>query len=180
MTTTQIVIGLDGGGTKTHTVALLFTPQSTQITILAESFTGSSNPNSVGKEKAQQEVLAGIHNVIQQVATKSSNNVQIMALGIGMSGVDRPADKEMVSQWILQDTLVNQYKHQEKFVVAINNDAVAALCSGTLGAIEPGKSIVMISGTGMIVVGMDAQSNFVRVAGWGPLLGDTGILIITI
>jgi N-acetylglucosamine kinase-like BadF-type ATPase len=80
-----------------------------------------------------------------------------------MSGVDRPADQEMVGKWIheILPTTVP---------LAIHNDATVALSSGTGGKLY---GIVVISGTGMIAYGY-GNGETARAGGWGPLLGDYG------
>lgn len=82
-----------------------------------------------------------------------------------MAGVDRPADKSIVSSWL--EELLPNANH------IIVNDGVIALVSGT-GGVKHG--IVVISGTGSISLGFNSRGDGEqkRSAGWGPLLGDTG------
>jgi len=87
----------------------------------------------------------------------------VAGITLGMSGVDRPADKEMVGKWIHEILPIT-------VPFAIHNDATAALSSGTLGNLY---GVVVISGTGMIAYGY-ANGESARGGGWGPLLGDIG------
>ncbi|WP_216902237.1 BadF/BadG/BcrA/BcrD ATPase family protein, partial [Nocardia alni] len=54
--------------------------------------------------------------------------------------------------------------------VAVTSDAVTAH-AGALGG-EPG--VVLTAGTGVVATAIDAAGQFIRVDGWGPLLGDEG------
>lgn len=54
--------------------------------------------------------------------------------------------------------------------IAVTSDAVTAH-AGALGG-EPG--VVLAVGTGVVATAVDASGRFVRVDGWGPLLGDEG------
>lgn len=98
-----------------------------------------------------------------------------------MSGVDRPNDKLKVVGWIkeLIPTLKSSYSNGTETdsqltesEILVYNDAVAALASGTKGVLY---GVVVISGTGMIVVGYASDNvTNARSGGWGPLLGDEG------
>lgn len=53
----------------------------------------------------------------------------------------------------------------------VQNDAVAALSSGTLGKLH---GCVLIAGTGTIAYGFTGDGKEARAAGAGPTLGDWG------
>lgn len=53
----------------------------------------------------------------------------------------------------------------------VQNDAVAALASGTLGKLH---GCVLIAGTGTIAYGFTEDGREARAAGAGPVLGDWG------
>lgn len=53
----------------------------------------------------------------------------------------------------------------------IQNDAVAALASGTMGKLH---GCVLIAGTGSIAYGFTEDGREARAAGAGPVLGDWG------
>lgn len=104
------------------------------------------------------------------------------AIVLGMSGVDRPEDKERVTSWI--NELFSHDGQMPSIQIGIHNDGVIALSSGTGGILY---GAVVISGTGMISLGYDKQGHTLRAGGWGyvhiyidinnihsPLLGDRG------
>lgn len=53
----------------------------------------------------------------------------------------------------------------------VQNDAVAALASGTMGKL---RGCVLIAGTGTIAYGFTEDGKEARAAGAGPVLGDWG------
>lgn len=153
--TEAVVLGVDGGGTKTVCIALDLAGKP-----LGEGRAGSSNRNSVGNETAQANVNRAIQTALQ-AAHRSLN--QVAAIGLGMAGVDRGPERAQVTSWI--EALL------PGIPVTIDNDAMAALASATGGELY---GVVLISGTGMIVYGVDRQGQRRRAGGWGALLGDRG------
>src|SRR5699024_2966008 len=125
------VLGIDGGGTKTAGAIADETGK-----IYASATAGASNPNGVGYEKAEEEIAALLKE-LQNQAPKAFS--ELKSSFAGMSGVDREADKVRMAE------VFRRYLPVE-CAIAVDNDAVNALYSGTLG--EPG--IVHISGTGSI------------------------------
>jgi N-acetylglucosamine kinase-like BadF-type ATPase len=55
--------------------------------------------------------------------------------------------------------------------MAVHNDGVAALASGTAGKLY---GCVLIAGTGTIALGFGEDGKFARASGVGPGLGDQG------
>jgi len=151
----DLVIGIDGGGTKTACVIL-----NSQQTILAQARVGSCNRNSVGDEKAQENLAQGIKSILQ---VAGCDHTDIAGACIGMAGVDRPNERSIVSEWF--DALLPNVP------VTIYNDALIALASGTNGDL---CGVAVISGTGMIVYGINRAGQVQRAGGWGPLFGDKG------
>jgi N-acetylglucosamine kinase-like BadF-type ATPase len=150
-----LVLGIDGGGTKT--VAVVMDHKQTE---LGRGQSGSTNWNSVGIETAHRHLDVAIE---EALSTAGYSRAGIAAVCIGASGVDRPLDRERMTGWLRAQF--------PSAALAIHNDAVIALASGTRGEIF---GVVLISGTGMIVYGFDQKGNRQRAGGWGALLGDPG------
>ncbi|OCA85990.1 hypothetical protein A8F94_14185 [Bacillus sp. FJAT-27225] len=151
----MFVLGIDGGGTKTKGVIA-----NSNGEIIAEAISGASNPNSVSHDELEIELSKLIDSL-----KKQSDNLfsQVKTVYAGMSGVDHPsARKEM------QDILTSLLPKGVN--VTVNNDAITALYSGTLG--KPG--IIQIAGTGSVTYGLNDRGIFDRVGGWGYLLGEKG------
>jgi len=128
--------------------------------VVGEGSSGSTNSNSIGKEKAAQHLSEAIEAALKAARVSSD---QVAAICLSMSGVDRPEDAEMIQSWVLP-TL-------PKAKIDVHNDAVAALVSGTNGHLF---GVVVISGTGTITYGVNKEGKAERASGWGPLLGDQG------
>jgi N-acetylglucosamine kinase-like BadF-type ATPase len=149
-------IGVDGGGTKTTCVI-----GDTDGVILAESRGESSSTKSRPWEEVQRVLLEGIRAVLERSGTDVS---QLGGIFLGLAGSDRPQERKRIVDW-LQTELPASVR------ITVHNDAVTALAAGTWGQ----KGIALISGTGSIAYGYEpATDTFVRVGGWGYLLGDEG------
>eukprot|EP01128_Nolandella_sp_AFSM9_P005333 TRINITY_DN2556_c0_g1_i1.p1 TRINITY_DN2556_c0_g1~~TRINITY_DN2556_c0_g1_i1.p1 ORF type:complete len:316 (-),score=29.95 TRINITY_DN2556_c0_g1_i1:318-1241(-) len=151
----MFVVGVDGGGTKTLAVVL-----NEQRAVVGRYQGGSTNWNSVGEGAAQLALRTCIERALEDASVELA---QLVAVCVGMSGVDRVHDKDLVRSWLTA------------FVPAscqlrVENDGLIALASGTHGDLH---GIVVISGTGCIVLGASEGVHH-RAQGWGPLLGDKG------
>lgn len=151
----RLVLGIDGGGTKTVAVVMDGTQQ-----IIGRGQAGSTNWNSVGVESARAN-LQTVTGLALQMAGASS--ADLAAICIGASGVDRADDRARMQGWLAQ--LAPQA------ATSIHNDAVVALSAGTGGDVY---GLVLIGGTGMIVYGFDRTGRSLRAGGTGALLGDQG------
>ena len=159
-----IVLGLDGGGTKTVCAALLlpasgdFVPGQGQIAGWGRS--GSSNRNSVGDDVARANIYLAIDAALVEANAGAD---KVAAICLCLSGIDRPADIALVEGWT-RDRLAHAH-------ISVYNDSIAALASGTGGRLH---GIVAVSGTGMIVLGYNERGERQRAAGWGALLDRHG------
>lgn len=88
----------------------------------------------------------------------------VVAVCLSVSGVNHPSDQQRMLDWIC-----NLFPRNAKFYV--ENDAVAALASGTMGKLH---GCVLIAGTGSIAYGVTEDGKVARAAGAGPVLGDWG------
>lgn len=165
----RIVLGLDGGGTKTVCVAV---PTASvpaggaspdvvaRIAPVGRVVVGSTNWNSVGLHAARANLEQAIERTLAE-AKRTTENIDTVCLG--MSGVDRPEDHAQLNEW-LREMLPG-------IPAVVHNDAVVALASGTGGDLY---GVVLISGTGMIAMGFNRAGERRRAGGWGALLGDGG------
>ena len=143
------VIGIDAGGTKT--VGLLADETGA---ILAKTIGDGANLLVHGElvvEKSLFQVIDGL-----------DSSAAIDALCLGIAGVDRPGEEEVI-RGVLRRLGIRRE-------VRIVNDATVALVAGA----PNGTGIVVVSGTGSIAYGVDPAGNTARSGGWGYLLGDEG------
>lgn len=149
-----VFLGLDGGGTKTE--AVLIDARNREI---ARATSGPSNYHSVGQTTAQ----ASLHTAIGQVLSRAGmTREDVGAIGLGMAGVARPRDHQVMRGLLAQ---VTPAVH-----LAIAHDAEAAL----VGGIGRRYGAALIAGTGAIAYGVNDRGQTQRADGWGYLLGDDG------
>lgn len=81
---------------------------------------------------------------------------------LGMAGLGRTADREVIGR-ICDEIGICKNR-------VLTHDAHIALVGGT----EKQAGVIVISGTGAIVYGINADGREARASGWGYLLGDEG------
>lgn len=149
------IVGIDGGGTGT--VGILTTETGRH---LAEVQLGPSNYHVVGEAKTQ----AVLKSVVKELCEKAG----IPAIGsihfcLGMAGLGRAEDKKIIGR-ICDELGISKNRR------ILTHDAHIALVGGT----EKQHGVIIISGTGAIVYGINADGKEARASGWGYLLGDEG------
>ncbi|KAK1325606.1 hypothetical protein QJS10_CPA01g00561 [Acorus calamus] len=162
----DVILGLDGGTTSTVCICMAMPAASRDgvpdpLPVLARAVAGCSNHNSVG-EIAARETLEQV--MADALSKSGSNRAAVGAVCLAVSGVNHPTDQQRILDW-LKDMFPSHVK------LFVQNDAVAALASGTLGRLH---GCVLIAGTGTIAYGFTEDGREARAAGAGPVLGDWG------
>ncbi|KAK8966897.1 hypothetical protein KSP40_PGU010450 [Platanthera guangdongensis] len=162
-----VVLGLDGGATSTVCVCVSAASASIAITgakslpILSRATAGCSNFNSVGEASAK-ETLEKV--MVEALSKAHSSHSAVRAICLAVSGVNHPSDQHKILDWF-RELFPSHVK------IIIENDAVAAMASGTMGRLH---GCVLIAGTGSIAYGFTEDGRQARAAGAGPILGDWG------
>lgn len=147
-------IGIDGGGTKT--VGILTTETGEHI---ARAEAGPSNYHVVSEAKTQKVLAEILTSLFKQAGLSRASPV---AFCLGMAGLGRAEDRVVIGR--ICDALgVGENR-------ILTHDAHIALVGGT----GKQEGVIIISGTGSIVYGIDAHGGEARAGGWGYLLGDEG------
>ena len=149
----RAVVGVDGGGTKTHAVIL-----DLNFQVVGEGIAGASNPLRVGIVKAAASVRDAVDKACDAARLRRTD---LLAAEVGLAGVRR---FELRAR--MQDALKNIAAGE----VAVVSDADIALYGATEGA--PG--LIVIAGTGSICCGINARGKKACAGGWGPIAGDEG------
>ncbi|HEY9667227.1 MAG TPA: BadF/BadG/BcrA/BcrD ATPase family protein [Coleofasciculaceae cyanobacterium] len=168
----SLVLGVDGGGTKTVCVLMDDTGR-----VLGRGEAGASNYQSVGEQAAFCSIQSAIGLTTMAAlcdrSLASVGTVQVEAICLGLAGVGRSTDIQVIQALVQRlhssDSLPITWALQPSNVV-ICNDALIALVGGLGHAV----GIVAIAGTGSIVFGRNSQGCTKRVGGWGHILGDAG------
>jgi N-acetylglucosamine kinase-like BadF-type ATPase len=159
MGNTRFVIGIDGGGTRSR--ALLMNRDET---VLAQDETGGSNPNVVGFQAA----AGHLRDAILGCCTKASCSLSdISIIVLGLAGMGRKEDRETLLTE-LSGVLFTDPSRQVPIV--IETDARIAL----EGAFGGSAGVILVAGTGSIIMGKTHRGEIMRVGGWGRQLGDEG------
>jgi N-acetylglucosamine kinase-like BadF-type ATPase len=145
------VLGIDAGGTKT--VCQLADGQGT---VISEGRSTGANLQAVG----ELEVEKVLHRVMEEAI--GERRIVPDAICLGIAGVDRPDDAAVVRG------IMKRIGYKARVLVV--NDALVALEAGAPD--QPG--VVIISGTGSICYGRNAEGLAARSGGWGYVLGDEG------
>lgn len=149
----QLVVGVDGGGTRTRAV-ILNGPK-----ILGEGAAGPSNPLRVGIGNGATAIREAVD---KACAAALIHRDDLVAAGIGLAGIRRKDVRARMHDALVQTLGIKN--------VELVSDGDIALYGATDG--RPG--VVVISGTGSIAVGMNRQGKRASAGGWGPVAGDEG------
>ncbi|MEW6749551.1 MAG: BadF/BadG/BcrA/BcrD ATPase family protein [Candidatus Latescibacterota bacterium] len=143
--------GIDGGGTRTR--AVLVAPDGR---IRARGTAGCGNFQSIGAS-GLEDVVGGLLGTLW-----AGGPAQPLSLCLALAGVGREDDREEVA------ALARRCGWAQELCVV--SDARAAL----EGAHAAGAGLVVVAGTGSIVLGKGPGGEEARAGGWGPVLGDEG------
>ena len=149
----ELVLGVDGGGTKTRAVIM-----DSRGRVVGEGAAGPSNPLRVGISNAAAAIREAVDKACVMAGVQRSD---LVAAEIGLAGVRR-GDLRLRMREALSGLAID--------VLEVVTDADIALYGATDG--EPG--IVIIAGTGSICCGTNARGRHECAGGWGPLAGDEG------
>lgn len=150
---TELVLGVDGGGTKTRAVIM-----DERGEILGEGRAGPSNPLRVGVGAAMTAIRQAVDRACAAARVRRG---EIVAAEIGLAGVKRQDVREHMRE-ALSELGIGLFD--------VVPDADIALFGATGGA--PG--LVVIAGTGSVCCGTNARGKSAYAGGWGPMVGDEG------
>jgi N-acetylglucosamine kinase-like BadF-type ATPase len=163
MPVADLLIGVDGGGTKTQAVVT-----DRKGNVLARGLGGPSNHKRVGLEKACEAIAGAVDGALGPVLSNQTavrplwRSGRVAAACFGLSGVDSPEDEAPLLSWAQEQGFAAS--------VRIVNDTELILAAGT----PEGFGVAAISGTGSNCIARSPKGQSLRVGGWGPSLGDEG------
>ncbi len=156
---TQLVFGADGGGTKTLGIVA-----DAAGAPLARLQAGPANPNVIGVDGAAN-TLAGL--ILDCCREAQCSPQDLDAIVLGLAGAGSSAIRER-----LEVALAEQFRSRgiQAPAVTIESDARIAL----EGAFGGGPGLIIVAGTGSILLGKTLNEPQKIVGGWGRVLGDEG------
>ncbi len=149
----SLYIGIDGGGT--HSTAAAVWPDGRMAAL---AYGDGLNFHNAGVETVRLRT----EQMVEALCRKAGVPIREALVCVGSSALDGPADEattRLFAQGILSLEQIN-----------LQSDAYAALMGCTLG--QPG--VIVICGTGSMLVLVDSSGNQLPAGGWGYLLGDAG------
>jgi glucosamine kinase len=150
----SIIVGVDGGGTKTR--ALLSDERGER---LAEAIGAGS---AVRPEEVERSagIIAG---VVKDVLEKAElPDAHLRVLCVGVAGVGRESERQSLWEYLVAHQLADEVVVQTDFAVALDD------------AFGDGPGILLIAGTGSSAFGRGPTGTTARCGGWGPVIGDEG------
>jgi len=148
----QLIIGVDGGGTKTALCAADIDDSMLRYTKVA----GAS-----WREHGIPKVVQNLKEAVSDLVGEKYNNIAGIVMGLPCYGESADGDAA------LDQTITNMFA---PIPVYLTND-VEVGWAGSM-ALEPGINVV--AGTGSIAFGKDNKGTTARSGGWSEFFGDEG------
>ena len=155
----RYVIGVDGGGTKTHAVLV-----GLDGSVAADSCGGPSNLQREGIHRASITIFELFLECCRK-AQCTAENVQNIVLGL--AGAGRVSDRAELIDNLLAHGVKRKFPLKR---VQVETDVRIALEAAFAG----GPGIVLIGGTGSVALYRTEDNQFLRAGGWGYIFGDEG------
>jgi glucosamine kinase len=151
---TELVIGIDGGGSRTR--AMLADEHGTAI---GRSEGPASRVAPGSAEHSASVIEALVRDVLAGAALAS---LRPRAICVGVAGVGRGNERQALWQALHDRDLADE--------IIVHTDAAIALED----AFGDGSGVLLIGGTGSVAYGRGPTGTFARCGGWGPVIGDEG------
>ena len=147
---TFIVVGVDGGGSKTR--VLVADETGTQL----GEVVGPGSAVRPGQAERSADVIAAA--VRDALASCEMTHVIPKVLCVGVAGAGREPERQALASRELADEVVI---HAD-FSIALDD------------AFGEGPGVLLVSGTGSVAFGRGPSGQSARCGGWGPVCGDEG------
>jgi glucosamine kinase len=151
---TFIVVGVDGGGSKTRVIVADATGAH-----LAD-VSGPGSAIVAGHAEASADVITAVVNE----ALEKAEMLHLMpkVLCVGVAGGGRDVERQALWQVLADRELAEEVVVQPDFSIALDD------------AFGEGAGILLVSGTGSACFGRGPSGVTARCGGWGPVCGDEG------
>lgn len=150
----SIVVGIDGGGSKTR--AVLADERGERI---AEA-TGDASAVKPGEAERSAGVIAGVVRDVLELAEKTDTRPRVICVGV--AGVGRESEREALYQALVSQDIADEIVVRADFLIALED------------AFGDGPGVLLIAGTGSSAFGRGPAGTQARCGGWGPVFGDEG------
>jgi len=158
----RLVIGVDGGGSKTLAWIARLPADATEINDLkpiGEGEAGGSNPNSLGWAAATGNIELAVSRAFHAAGLSRQPAISMC---LGVAGAGRDSEQQRLRTWVDQRRLANR--------IQVTHDVSPLLSAPGLD----GHGIALVAGTGSLAYGRTQDGRSARAGGFGYLLGDEG------
>jgi len=150
----SIVVGIDGGGTKTR--ALLADERGER---LAEAIGAGSAVKPQDIERSAG-IIAGVVRDALEIGERVEARPRVLVVGV--AGVGRDTERQALWESLVAQRVADEVVVQTDLAVAIDD------------AFGDGPGVLLIAGTGSSAFGRGPTGVTARCGGWGPVIGDEG------
>jgi glucosamine kinase len=151
---TRIVVGVDGGGSRTRVIVA-----DEHGTELARA---DGDPSALRPGDAMQSAAVIAAAVAEGLQVAGMTDSRPSVVCVGVAGAGREPERQALLQALVSLRVGDD--------VVVHADATIALDD----AFGDGPGIVLIAGTGSVAFGRGPTGTFGRCGGWGPVCGDEG------
>jgi glucosamine kinase len=151
---TFIVIGIDGGGSKTRAIVA-----DDRGNAIADAVGPGSAVRS-GQVDASAQVIVDV--VRDALASCEMTHVMPRVICVGVAGAGREQERQDLWQALVSREIADEIVIHSDFSVALDD------------AFGDGPGVLLISGTGSVAFGRSPAGTTARCGGWGPVFGDEG------
>lgn len=151
---TQIVVGVDGGGSKTRVIVA--DEAGTELARVD----GAASAVRPGGADRSGNVIASV--VRDALSAAGLSHVRPSVVCVGVAGAGREPQRQALWRALVEREIADD--------VVVHADATVALDD----AFGDGPGIVLIAGTGSVAFGRGPTGTLARCGGWGPVFGDEG------
>lgn len=150
----SLVVGVDGGGTKTR--ALLADERGER---LAEAVGAGSAARPSEIEQSAGVIASVVRDVLRE-AEVSGQRPRVVCVGV--AGAGRESERQALYDALSTHQIADEIVVQTDFAVALED------------AFGDGPGVLLIAGTGSSAFGRGPAGSSARCGGWGPVIGDEG------
>jgi len=156
MQTNDLVLGIDGGGTK---ILAWLAAKDGDATAIGVGRGGPGNFQAVGVETALANLDTAVAAAFADAGVEPG---PVAAAVLGLAGSSRETNRRILAEWAAGRQLAGRFR--------VVSDALPIIAAGS----PDGWGLGLISGTGSFCFGQAADGRSARSGGWGYLFGDEG------
>ena len=151
---TFIVVGVDGGGSKTRVIV------ADELGHQLSEVVGPGSAVRPGAAEHSADVIATA--LADALAACEMTHVVPKVLCVGVAGAAREPERQAIWQALAGRDIAEEVVIHPDYSIALDD------------AFGDGPGVLLISGTGSAAFGRSPSGNTARCGGWGPVCGDEG------